>query len=74
MVKISNRIDPKLHRCKCGMRFRPGVFHRVLMLVFGEYSWRCPRCHTVLKFRLVHHVVKTDVVMIKERDLIWKKG
>ena len=68
-------IDPKLQRCtSCGMTFRPGTYHRILMLIRGEYSWRCPRCHSVLKFRLIHHVVKVDTISIKNRSSIWKNG
>ena len=68
------KIDPKLQYCQCGYSFVPGLFMKIRMLVFGEYSWRCPRCHTVLKFRLMHHVVKVDTVSVKERELIWRNG
>ena len=67
-------IDPKLQYCQCGNVFRPGTYHKLLMLLLGECSWRCPQCHSVLKFRLIHHVVKVDTVSIKERDKVWKNG
>ena len=66
--------DPKLQYCKCGMTFTPGTYHKLLMLLFGEYSWRCPRCHSVLKFRLISHVVKVETESIKNRDKVWRNG
>lgn len=67
-------IDPKLQYCQCGYSFVPGVLMKMRMLVFGECSWRCPHCHSVLKFRLIHHVVKVDTVSVKERELIWRNS
>jgi len=67
-------IDPKLQYCRCGMTFTPGIYHKLLMLLFGGYSWRCPQCHSVLKFRLVYHVVKVETESIRNRDKVWRNG
>ena len=67
-------IDPKLQYCQCGYTFVPGTVMKMRMLLFGECSWRCPQCHSVLKFRLISHVVKVDTVSIKNRSEVWKNG
>ena len=67
-------IDPCRHYCPCGCSWRPGTYHKLLMLLFGEYSWRCPRCHTRLKFRFIGHVVKVETIEVKNRKEIWKNG
>ena len=67
-------IDPCVHRCKCGVTFCPGVFHKVVMLVFGCYSWKCPQCGTVMRFRLIHHVVKVDMEVVKGRERLWRNS
>ena len=67
-------VDPTLQYCNCGFTFRPGLYHKLLMLLFNSYSWRCPKCGTKLKFKLVHHVVKVDTVSIKNREKVWRNG
>ena len=66
-------IDPKLHHCKCGLTWRPGTYHKIIMLLFGSYSWRCPRCQTVMKFRLIGHVVKVDTETV-DKESLWRNG
>ena len=67
-------INPKVHYCRCGMTWTPGILHKIIMLVCGGYSWRCPRCHTVLRFKFIGHVVKTEINPIKDRDKVYKNG
>ena len=70
-VKIS--MDPKVHYCKCGCSWSPGTFHRIIMLLRGHYTYRCSRCGTVMKFVLVHHVVKIESESIDKTEL-WRNG
>ena len=74
MVEVNNRIDPTCHYCICGVSWKPKLRHKLLMLLFGGYSRKCPQCGTVMKFVLVHHVVKTETNVIKNRDRIWENG
>lgn len=67
-------IDPKLHYCRCGLTWTPGTTHKLVMLIRGSYSWRCPQCHTKHTFKLIHHVVKTDTEPIKNRGEVYKNG
>ena len=67
-------IDPKTHRCKCGMTFRPGLYHKIIMLLFNGYSWRCPQCGTVMKFRLINHVVKIETKKIPNKESVYRNG
>ena len=67
-------IDPTLQYCQCGHTFRFRTWHKLWMLLFQEYTYRCPQCHSVLKFRLISHVVKVDTVSIKNRDEVWRNG
>ena len=67
-------IDPSLHYCQCGCSWRPGTIHKILMLLKGDYKWRCPQCGTVMRFVLVNHVVKVETRKIKDRDRIWENG
>ncbi len=66
--------NPKLHHCKCGNHFVPKTRHKILMLLFGSYSWTCPQCHTKLKFELIEHVVKTNTEGIKNPEKIWRNS
>ena len=67
-------IDPKMFHCSvCGLSWKPTTFHKLLMLVRGGYSRKCPQCGTVMKFRLIHHVVRvSSVKVLNER--IWENG
>jgi len=68
-------INPKLQYCTgCGMTWEPKWYHKLVMLLWGSYSRTCPRCGTVMNFRLVHHVVKVGTETIKNRDRVWKNG
>ena len=67
-------IDPKLQTCsECGCSWRPGTFHKILMLVRGSYSRRCPQCGMVMRFVLVHHVVKVESKTVKGKRELWKR-
>ena len=66
-------IDPKLHHCKCGMTWKPKTYHKIIMLVRGEYTRKCPRCGAVMKFRLIGHVVKVSSKKVLDEE-IWKNG
>ena len=67
-------IDPTVHYCKCGCSWRPGTFHKLVMLVRGEYVHECPQCHTRMKFKLIYHVVKVETMEVKNRKELWKNG
>ena len=67
-------IDPKTHRCTCGNIWKPRLHHKILMLLFGTYTRTCPQCGTVMKFRLINHVVKTETKPIKNREEVYKNG
>ena len=66
-------IDPTLHYCTCGQTFKPRQYHKLLMLLQGEYSWRCPHCQTMMTFKLIHHVVKIETKPNKELNQLWEK-
>ena len=67
-------IDPLLHYCNCGCSWRPGTIHKIIMLLTGSYVRRCPQCQTVMRFRLIHHIVKVETREIKNRDRIWERA
>lgn len=67
-------IDPKIHQCKCGMSWRPGTYHKLLMLLFGRYVYTCPKCQTRMTFRLIGHVVKVETVEVKGKEELWRNG
>ena len=67
-------IDPELHYCYCGYTWKPGLYHKLVMLVKVEYRLTCPQCQTVMIFTLVNHVVKVKTQDIKNRDRIWENG
>lgn len=69
-----NKIDPKKFYCNCGMKFRPGTYHKIIMLLSGTYTWTCPRCGARIIFRLIHHVVKSDTIDNKRRHELWRHG
>ena len=66
-------IDPKLKYCTCGRSWKPGLYHKIMMLIFHEYTWTCPSCHTRLKFKLIYHVVKVETKKVDKKEL-WKRG
>ena len=66
-------IDPKLQYCSCGCSWRPGTYHKLLMLLFGSYTYTCPHCQSRLKFRLIGHVVKVKADNVDKKEL-WKNG
>ena len=67
-------IDPTLEYCNCGLTWRPKLYHKILMLVFGEYTRTCPRCGTRLTFKLANHVVKIRTETIKDKEEVYKNG
>jgi len=67
-------IDPTLQYCRCGCSWTPGTIHKIIMLLFGSYTRRCPQCGAVMRFRLCNHVVKVDTESIKNRSEVWRNG
>lgn len=67
-------VDPELHYCNCGYSFKFGSWSKVRMLLQNSYKYTCPRCGTIMIFRLVNHVVKVDTVEVKGRNEVWKNG
>ena len=67
-------IDPKTQYCRCGYTWKPGTYHKLIMLLRGVYRYQCPRCLTTTEYRLVHHVVKTGTKSIKNRDRVYRNG
>lgn len=67
-------IDPKLHFCRCGCKWKPKLIHKLIMLVFGKYTKKCNQCGASMEFILVHHVVKIKTEEIKNKERIWKNG
>ena len=65
-------MNPKLQYCKCGCSWSPGTYHKIMMLLKGEYVWTCPQCQSRLTFKLMHHVVKVDTVKVLD-ERIWKR-
>jgi hypothetical protein len=65
-------MNPKLQYCKCGYSWTPGTYHKIMMLLKGEYVWTCPRCQSRLTFPLIGHVVKVDTVKVLD-ERIWKR-
>lgn len=65
-------LDPKVHFCRCGYTWKPRLYHKVVMLLRGEYLWQCPRCQSVMRFRLMNHVVKVGSKKMNEK--IWRNG
>lgn len=65
--------NPKLQSCNyCGYGWMPRLYHKLVMLVRGRYVFICPKCHAVLVYRLIGHVVKVEH---KPADKsIWRKG
>ena len=71
---IKMDMDPKAQKCsECGSSWRPGTIHKIIMILHGKYTRRCPQCQTVMTFRLIHHVVKVEQEHIDKRR-IWKHG
>ena len=65
-------MNPKNQYCKCGRVWQPKLHHKILMLVFGEYTHTCS-CGNRLKFKLIHHVVKIESENLDKKEL-WKRG
>ena len=66
-------IDPTRQYCQCGWSFRPSSWQKVLMLLFGKYSMRCPRCQTRMTLVLYNFVVCKERENVDKREL-WKHG
>jgi hypothetical protein len=65
--------DPKLVHCQCGYCFRPGLWHKMVMLVTGSYVKRCPRCQCRMVLRLYNFVVCKERENVDKKEL-WKNG
>ena len=68
------KVDPLLNYCQCGHTFKFRKYHKILMLLRGEYKYRCPQCQTMMTFKLMNHVVKVDTKAVKNRDEVYKNG
>lgn len=66
-------IDPKLVHCQCGYSFQPTLWMKVLMLLFGGYVKRCPRCQCRMKLVLYNFVVCKEREKLDKREL-WEHG
>ena len=67
-------IDPRVHRCVCGLSWKPTTFHKIVMLVRGGYSRKCPQCGTVMRFRFIGHVVKVEQTEVKGKSDLWRRA
>ena len=67
-------IDPTLEYCNCGLTWRPKLYHKILMLIFGTYTRTCPQCGTRLTFKLANHVVKIQTETIKDKESVYQNG
>ena len=70
---MHNKIDPVKEYCACGYSFTPSLFMKIMLLVRGEYTVTCPRCHTEMELCLC------SSVYVKRRKNntdkgIWKNG
>ena len=65
-------MNPKNQYCNCGRVWQPKLIHKIIMLVFGEYTYTCS-CGCRLKFKLIHHVVKVRSEKLDKKEL-WKRG
>ena len=65
--------DPKLQHCNCGYSWRPGTLEKLVMLIFGKYVKRCPRCQSRMKLVLYNFVVCKEREKVDKREL-WEHG
>ena len=65
--------DPKRQYCQCGYSWRPGTFEKLVMLIFGKYVKRCPRCQSRMKLVLYNFVVCKEREKVDKREL-WEHG
>ena len=65
-------MNPKIQYCQCGYQWIPGTYHKIMMLLKGEYVWTCPKCQARITFQLIGHVVKVDTVKVLD-ERIWKR-
>ena len=65
--------DPKKQYCQCGYSWTPGTLQKIIMLLFGEYVKRCPRCQCRMVLRLYNFVVVKERKVIDKKEL-WKRS
>lgn len=66
-------MNPNSQHCTdCGKIWKPRLYHRIIMLICGEYTYSCS-CGCRMKFRLIHHVVKVSSEKLDKKEL-WKRG
>ena len=65
--------DPKREYCSCGYSFIPSTFMKIMMLIKGEYTVKCPRCHTEMVLGLSHFVYVKRRKNETDKG-IWKNG
>lgn len=66
-------MNPKIQYCQCGYHWLPKWYHKLVMLLRGQYIFICPCCQSRITFVLIGHVVKIDTVKVLD-ERIWKKG
>ena len=66
-------IDPELEWCSCGYNFRPTTFMKIIMLIKGSYTVKCPRCHKIMILGLSHFVYVKRRKNETDKG-IWKNG
>ena len=64
---------PQIKKCRCGNTFEPRIWHKIIMLIRGEYVWTCNQCGSRYEFILVNHVVKNKSYYNDLKGL-WKNG
>lgn len=76
-VPETQKVDPKLRRCRCGYTFKFTKIGLLLMFIRKGFVFRCPVCKTVIKFHIVYHVVneveKDENKLLSDAErVLWK--
>jgi hypothetical protein len=66
-------IDPLRQTCNCGYSWKPRLYHKIIMLIYGHYTHTCPQCHSRSKLVLVNHVVKIGSEKVLD-EMIWRRS
>ena len=56
----------------CGAEIDFNKYQKAFMMIKGDLVYRCPRCQTEIRFRLIEHVVKMESGVIDKTE-IWKR-
>lgn len=65
--------NPKWEYCKCGQVFKPKLYHKVFILIFGKYTWNCPHCYHQIELKMCYHIFVNKRKDFKD-DKIWRRG